>query len=78
MTQFAMLGGKKLKNLFLQETKIKVQEKSKEAKLILKKPSMTKEIKKKDMAQYEEAPLNVQFVWLCFSSLNEVYTNFSP
>lgn len=30
------------------------------------------------MAQYEEAPLNVQFVWLCFSSLNEVYTNFSP
>lgn len=47
MTQFAMLGGKKLKNLFLQETKIKVQEKSKEAQLILKKPSMTKEIKKK-------------------------------
>lgn len=82
MTQFAMLGGKKKKNktekpILARNKNQSAGEKSKKEQLNLKRHSIPKE-RKKDTAQYEEAPLNVQFVWLCFLSLNEVYTNFSP
>lgn len=80
MTQFAMLGGKKKikteKPILARNKNQSTGEKSKEQ-LNLKRHSIPKE-RKKDTAQYEEAPLNVLFMWLCFSSLNEVYTNFSP